>query len=157
MEIGNRIKQRRVELDMTADDLAEKIGKSRATVYRYENGDIENMPTTVLEPIAKALKTTPAYLMGWEDRDIVESYDNTVSLSDREHTHILTYRDLSDQGKDRVDEYTERTRDLEKQDEDSKIVESFQNRFVARNGNKNLTPDQMKAIMDILDGGSKDV
>lgn len=65
MNIGDRIKQRRIELGIDAEELAEKIGKSRATIYRYENGDIENMPTTVLEPIAKALNITPAYLMGW--------------------------------------------------------------------------------------------
>ena len=65
MNTGDRIKQRRLELGLTADDLAQKIGKSRATIYRYENGDIENMPTPILEPLAKALDTTPADLMGW--------------------------------------------------------------------------------------------
>jgi Predicted transcriptional regulators len=65
MSIGDRIKQRRIDLELTADDLAHRVGKSRATIYRYENGDIENMPTTVLEPLADALYTTPAYLMGW--------------------------------------------------------------------------------------------
>lgn len=65
MTIGERIKQRRLELDLSADDLAFELGKSRATIYRYENGDIKNMPTTILEPLADALKTTPAYLMGW--------------------------------------------------------------------------------------------
>ena len=63
------IKQRRLELKLTVDELAEKIGKSRATIYRYENGDIENMPTTILEPLAKALDTTPADLMGWTQYD----------------------------------------------------------------------------------------
>lgn len=67
MDIGNRIKQRRLELELTADELADKVGKSRATIYRYENGYIENLPTTVLEPLAEALLTTPAYLMGWVD------------------------------------------------------------------------------------------
>ena len=66
MNTGDRIKQRRIELGLTADDLAQKIGKSRATIYRYENGDIENMPTPILEPLARALDTTPADLMGWE-------------------------------------------------------------------------------------------
>ena len=36
MNTGDRIKQRRIELGLTADDLAQKIGKSRATIYRYE-------------------------------------------------------------------------------------------------------------------------
>ena len=67
MRIGERIKQRRLELGYTADALAELLNKNRATIYRYENGDIENMPIDVLEPLAKALNTTPAYLMGWQE------------------------------------------------------------------------------------------
>lgn len=67
MRIGERIKQRRLELGYTADTLAKMLNKNRATIYRYENGDIENMPIDVLEPLAKALNTTPAYLMGWQE------------------------------------------------------------------------------------------
>lgn len=66
MHIGERIKQRRKELGMSADKLAEKLGKDRSTIYRYEKGDIENLPLDILEPIAAALNTTPQYLMGWE-------------------------------------------------------------------------------------------
>lgn len=67
MRIGERIKQRRLELGYTADALAKLLNKNRATIYRYENGDIENIPIDVLEPLAKALNTTPAYLMGWQE------------------------------------------------------------------------------------------
>lgn len=52
---------------MSVDEVASRLGKNRATVYRYENNDIENLPTTVLEPLAKILETTPAYLMGWSE------------------------------------------------------------------------------------------
>ena len=45
------------------------MNKNRATVYRYESDEIENMPTSVLEPLSKILNTTPAYLMGWEDEN----------------------------------------------------------------------------------------
>lgn len=51
---------------MSADDLGKKLGKDRSTIYRYEKGDIENLPLDILEPIAAALYTTPQYLMGWE-------------------------------------------------------------------------------------------
>ncbi len=80
MGIGDRIKQRRIELGMDADKLAEKTGKSRATIYRYEKGDIENLPITVLKPIADALRTTPAYLMGWDESEdqTVEYFSDTV-------------------------------------------------------------------------------
>lgn len=67
--IGDIIRELRQNLGMSVDDLAKKIGKNRATIYRYENSDIETLPTTILEPLAKALRTTPAYLMGWEDTD----------------------------------------------------------------------------------------
>lgn len=67
MNIGQRIKARRKELGVSADKLAEMLGKDRSTVFRYEKGDIENLPLDILEPIAKALKTTPAYIMGWEE------------------------------------------------------------------------------------------
>lgn len=63
MKIGERIKKRRQELGYTVDQLADLLHKNRATIYRYENGDIEHLPHTVLEPIAKALDTTPGYLI----------------------------------------------------------------------------------------------
>lgn len=65
--IGKRIKDRRVELGLSADQLAEKLGKNRATVYRYEGDEIENLPLSVIVPLADALQVSPAYLMGWTD------------------------------------------------------------------------------------------
>lgn len=67
MTIGQKIKESRQHLNMSVDDLAAKLGKNRATIYRYEKGDIENLPLDVLEPLANALETTPAYLMGWDE------------------------------------------------------------------------------------------
>lgn len=67
MNIGQRIKNRRKELKMSADELGKRLGKDRSTIYRYEKGDIENLPLDILEPIAAALHTTPQYLMGWDN------------------------------------------------------------------------------------------
>lgn len=61
---------------MSAEQLAEIVGKDRATIYRYEKGDIENMPYAVIEPLADALNVSPAYLMGWEE-------ENTEKASSR--------------------------------------------------------------------------
>ena len=68
MNVGKRIKNRRKELGMSAEKLAELINKNRATIYRYEKNEIENMPYDVIEPLAKVLNVSPAYLMGWEDQ-----------------------------------------------------------------------------------------
>lgn len=67
MKIYERIKQRRKEIGLSAEQVAEKLNVSPATIYRYEKNDIKKFPTEILEPLAKVLKTTPAYLMGWED------------------------------------------------------------------------------------------
>lgn len=67
MKIGDRIKQRREELGISVDEVAKKLGKHRATIYRYESNDIGTLPTDVLEPLAVVLETTPAALMGWGD------------------------------------------------------------------------------------------
>lgn len=67
MTTGTRMKNRRKDLGVSVDKVAEALGVSVATVYRYENGEIEKVPGTVLEPLAKVLHTTPAYLMGWDD------------------------------------------------------------------------------------------
>ena len=76
MNIGMRIKARRKELRISVDELAKRLGKDRSTVYRYEKGDIENLPLDILEPIAAALNTTPAYLMGWDDVGDEKPADN---------------------------------------------------------------------------------
>jgi transcriptional regulator with XRE-family HTH domain len=65
--VSERIEKRRMQLNYTKERLAQEIGVSTSTITRYESGDIKNMGIDKLIPIAKALKTTPLYLMGWED------------------------------------------------------------------------------------------
>ena len=69
MTTGQRMKNRRKAIGLSAEKVAEILGVSPATIYRYENGDIEKVPGDRLGPIASALQTTPAYLMGWTDGD----------------------------------------------------------------------------------------
>ena len=67
MTTAERIKQRRKDLGLRAEDVAERIGVSRSTMFRYENGEIEKLPINHLVPIAKALHTSVDYLMGWTE------------------------------------------------------------------------------------------
>ncbi len=69
MKIGDRIKKRREEIGLSVDEVARRLGKHRATIYRYESNDIEKFPTEILEPLAAVLQTTPAFLVGWESSD----------------------------------------------------------------------------------------
>ena len=86
--IGERIKNRRKMFDLSVDELAAIIGKNRATIYRYESNEIENMSITILEPLAKALHTTPAELCGWNNED----------LSKEERALVSDFRSLNLEG-----------------------------------------------------------
>ncbi|WP_071126259.1 LexA family protein [Peptoniphilus lacydonensis] len=67
MNIGNRIKRKRLENKLTLEELGKKADVSRATMQRYESGKITNIPSDRIERISEALGVSPAYLMGWED------------------------------------------------------------------------------------------
>ena len=126
MNTGVRIKQRRLELGLSADDLANKIGKSRATIYRYENGDIENMPTPILEPLAKALDTTPADLMGWNESSspLVIDYQKPDQegcyqrISEYTARFLDLYNQLSSTNKEKVVSYTKGLLSTQQMEED---------------------------------------
>ena len=66
-KIGDRIKRRRELLKMSQDDLAKKLGyKSRSSINKIER-DAGGLPQAKIAAIAKALDTTPSYIMGWEE------------------------------------------------------------------------------------------
>lgn len=66
--VGDRIRQIRQEQDVTQQELADYIGVSKQAVYKYENNIVTNIPTDKVDAIAKRLKVSPAYLMGWEEQ-----------------------------------------------------------------------------------------
>lgn len=67
MEIHERIKSRRLECGLSVEEVAERLGVSRATIYRYESAEIKNMGIDKINPLAEVLKVSPIYLMCWTD------------------------------------------------------------------------------------------
>lgn len=67
MEFKDLVKSRRIALGLTLEEVGKIVGVSKATVQRWESGEISNMRRDKVLLLAKALHTTPAYLMGWED------------------------------------------------------------------------------------------
>lgn len=65
--IGERIEQRRKELGLTLDDIAQEIGVARSTIQRYEKGTIEKIKLPVIEAIARYMSVDPAWLCGKSD------------------------------------------------------------------------------------------
>lgn len=69
MTLYDRIRSRRLELNLSQDELAAKLGyKSRSTIAKIESGENDLTQSKIVE-FAKALETTPAFLMGWEEDD----------------------------------------------------------------------------------------
>lgn len=65
-ELGQRIKEKRIEQDMSQEQLAQKVGyKSRSSINKIELGK-SDISQTMIKMIATALNTTPSYIMGWE-------------------------------------------------------------------------------------------
>lgn len=67
MNVGDRIKARRLELGLTLEELGKKLGVNRSTVKRYEDGSTQHVADGKLELLAVALRTTPGALLGWDE------------------------------------------------------------------------------------------
>lgn len=80
--IGERIRNRRTELGMLQSELAEKVGfKAHSTIALIENGE-RSLGIDKVKPMAKALNTTFAYIMGVEDEQDSDKNDPLSALSD---------------------------------------------------------------------------
>lgn len=78
MTVGDRIKKLREEKKMTQEELAAYIKSTKQTIYKYENNVITNIPSNKIESIAKALETSPAYIMGWDESSLNERIEQTT-------------------------------------------------------------------------------
>lgn len=68
--MAQRIKELRLEKQLTLLQLANAIGVSEGTVQRYESGNIRNLKYDTIVALSNVLGTTPAYLMGWDESRI---------------------------------------------------------------------------------------
>ena len=72
MELYDRIRQLRISRGMSQEELAKRLGyKSRASINKIELGKCDIAQSKIVA-FAKVLGTSPAYLMGWNEKDIIE-------------------------------------------------------------------------------------
>ena len=94
-DVGNKIKKRRNELNLTQKDLADYVGVTEATVSRWESGDINNMRIDKITKLSEALQVSPLFIM-----DTKYSELNDLAINDEEAVLVLTYRKLDDKVKE---------------------------------------------------------
>jgi repressor LexA len=84
--VANKLKALRKAKKLTLEELAERVGTSKQTIHRYENGIISNIPRDKIERLAEALEASPAELMGWTES--AYPYDN-ISLIKKKRLPII--------------------------------------------------------------------
>ncbi len=82
MDINVKLRDRRVELGLTQQDVADYVGVSEGTVSRWESGDIGNMRRDRIVAYANVLCVSPAVIMGWED--VPDSHLYSLTASERD-------------------------------------------------------------------------
>lgn len=99
LELYKNIKARRSELGITQTELAKRTGYAdKSMIAKIENGKVD-LPQSKIELFAKALNTTPRFLMGWENPTTI-----TRILTPDESALLDDYQKLNDLGKDRARE-----------------------------------------------------
>ena len=69
MTLGEKIRKRRMELNMTMDDLGNAIGVQRSAINKYEKGMITDLKRSTIHALAKALQVSPLYLLDDDNDD----------------------------------------------------------------------------------------
>lgn len=77
--VGSRIKQLRERHGYSQTDFADKVGVSKQTLYKYENGIVTNIPSDKIENVAALCKVSPSWIMGWEMDQSASSSDQPSS------------------------------------------------------------------------------
>ena len=70
VNIGKLIHDRRIDMDLTMKELAERVRVSEATISRWESGEIKNMRRDAVANLAKALQINPKVLMNWNEEEM---------------------------------------------------------------------------------------
>ena len=84
--MGKRIKQKREELNMTQEELGEKLGVLRQTICKWENGDVQNIKRSYIAEMAKIFNCDPVWLMAYEEAPEVKL---TYSAPDHEDVSVM--------------------------------------------------------------------
>lgn len=72
--IGEQIKKRRIQLSMSQEELARRMGyRHKSSINKIELGK-NDIPQSKIVRFAQVLQTTVPYLMGWEDDDRLRLY-----------------------------------------------------------------------------------
>ena len=92
--MAQKIKALRQEKNLTLEQVANVVGVGKSTVRKWETGMIANMKRDKIALLAKALGTTPAYLMGWKEMDEKKNSPSEPTLTEGEQMLLNLFRQI---------------------------------------------------------------
>lgn len=95
-ELSTKIKDLRLKRKMTLEQVGDIVGVGKSTVRKWETGTIANMKRDKIDLLAKALGTTPAYLMGWKD-DKQKNSSDEIKLTEGEKMLLDLFRQVPEE------------------------------------------------------------
>lgn len=105
MTTGERIRQLRIEHQMTQEELGAKVGVQKAAIYKYENGLVVNLKRSTLEKLAIVLETTPTYLMGMEEPEPAQPHPLTLTTA--QTALLAAFDELNEEGQQKAVDYVD--------------------------------------------------
>lgn len=99
--MAQRIKTLRKENNLTLEQVANIVGVGKSTVRKWETGMIANMKRDKISALAKALNTTPAFLMGW-DEEIEENTPEELKLTEGEKMLLDLFSQVPEENQEMV-------------------------------------------------------
>lgn len=78
--IGDLLKNRRKELNLTLEDVGKAVGVGKATVQKWESGMIQNMRSDKIESLAKILQIDPVQLVPRKYPITIYAEDHKVDI-----------------------------------------------------------------------------
>ena len=128
MAIGERIKKLRLQNNYTLDEIADKLGTSRQTIFKYENNIVTNIPSDKIEKLAVIFNVSPAYIMGWEKDDSLGDYEENIKYLEENYPSLVDlYNEIH--ANDQLVILFDKAKKLEPQDlaQILKIIDTFNN------------------------------
>lgn len=125
--IGKIIKDARLSMGYTQEELASKVGVQKSAIAKWENGRVSEIKRSNLKALAEALELDPNALLSPSDSDISQSslFSSMSALPEQEAMLLLAFRKLNSDGKSKVIEYTKDLSKIEKYQDSSPIKESL--------------------------------
>lgn len=104
-EMGKRIKLKRLEANLTMEELGTKLGVQKSAINKWEKGMVTNIKRSTIQAMAEIFDCSPIWLMGWDDEPITIDFnqpEHFTKLNSEDNEYIKMYMELDQDDKNMI-------------------------------------------------------